>query len=153
MNEIWNLTNEVQNVLKARHRGYLPPGSCTLVPLSAKLTACNPLNCTVLAVVPTMRVPENVSWNLDLIYESMWNLLTAIWRWNAGERPKGAVPIKRVLMTGLATGYGGIGHNKCARQMILATLNFVKGWGDHPRWTDELDDRTKEMAATRTILN
>lgn len=109
------------------------------------------MGCTSLAVVPTMRTPEDVSWHLDLVYDSMWNLLTAIWRWNLGERPDGAVPIRRVLMTGLATGFGGIGYDKCARQMFLAALNFAKGWGDCPRWDSLLLDRVKDMDSTRAI--
>ena len=149
--EIWTLTNEVQDVLKRRWRGYLPPGSCQLVPLSPKLTARNPLDCTVLAVVPTMRVPEDVSWHVDLVYDSMWSLLAAVYQWNAGERPAGARPIRRVLMTGLATGFGGIGYDKCARQMFLAALNFAKAWGDHPRWDRNISIRTKEMDETRRM--
>lgn len=148
--DIWALTNAVQDILKRRHRGYLPPASCTLVPLSPVLTASNPLGCKVLAVVPTMRTPEDVSWHIDLVYDSMWNLLTALWQWNEGERPNGAEPIKRVLMTGLATGNGGIAFDKCARQMFLAALNFARGWGDHPRW-DGLMDRCKEMDHTRGL--
>ena len=77
--DIWALTNTVQDVLKRQHRGFLPPASCTLVPLTPALTASNALRCTVLAVVPTMRTPEDVSWHLDIVYDCMWNLLTALW--------------------------------------------------------------------------
>ena len=146
--DIWALTNAVQDVLKRKHRGFLPPASCTLVPLTPALTASNALGCTVLAVVPTMRTPEDVSWHLDIVYDCMWNLLTALWRWNEGERPEGAAPIKKVLMTGLATGYGGVSFDKCAKQMCLAVRNFVKGWGDHPRW-DDIAESMKEMDSTR----
>ncbi|KZT01234.1 uncharacterized protein LAESUDRAFT_717641 [Laetiporus sulphureus 93-53] len=106
--------------------------------------------CKVLAVVSTMRTPEDVSWHIDLVYDSMWNLLTALWQWNEGERPNGAEPIKRVLMTDLATGNGGIGFDKCVRQMFLAALNFARGWGDHPRWGG-LMDRCREMDRTRVF--
>ncbi|OSC98502.1 macro domain-like protein [Trametes coccinea BRFM310] len=148
--DIWALTNTVQDVLQDRHRGYLPPGCCELAPLPSALTASNPLGCTVLAVVPTMRTPEDVSWHRDLVYECMWNLLSAIWRWNKGERPEGAKPVKRVLMTGLGTGNGGIGYEKCAKQMCLAALNFARGWGERPRW-DDVVDRAKEMDGTREL--
>ncbi|RDX41095.1 macro domain-like protein [Lentinus brumalis] len=147
--DIWALTNAVQDVLQRKHRGYLPPASCTLVPLTPELTASNPLGCTVLAVVPTMRAPENVSWHLDLVHDSMWNLLTALWRWNEGERPEGAEPIIKVLMTGLATGYGEMSFEKCAKQMFLAARNFARGWGDHPRWND-LSKPVQEMNSTRS---
>ncbi|KAH9891949.1 macro domain-like protein [Cubamyces lactineus] len=145
---IWALTNAVQDVLHKQHKGYLPPGSCRMVPLSAALTASNPLGCTSLAVVPTMRTPESVAWHHDLVYECMWNLLTALWRWNEGERPEGAPPVQRVLMTGLGTGTGGIGYDTCAQQMFVAALNFARGWGEHPRW-DDVTDRTEEMDETR----
>ncbi|KAL1950612.1 hypothetical protein VTO73DRAFT_5736 [Trametes versicolor] len=148
--DIWALTNAVQDALRARHRSYLPPGSCTLVPLLATLSAANALRCTSVAVVPTMRTPESVAWHQDLVYECMWNLLTALWRWNAGERPDGAPPIQRVLMSGLGTGNGGIGAETCAKQMCLAALNFARGWGEHPRW-DDLLPRATEMAQTRHL--
>ncbi|KAI8986108.1 hypothetical protein BD414DRAFT_545820 [Trametes punicea] len=149
--DIWALTNAVQDVLRERHRGYLPPTSCELVPLSSELTASNALGCKVLAVVPTMRIPENIAWHVDLVYECMWNLLSALWRWNKGERPEGAQPIERVLLTGLGTGCGAIGFRKCARQMMLAALNFARGWGERPRWDDVCFGREDEMTATRSL--
>ncbi|KAI0077619.1 macro domain-like protein [Panus rudis PR-1116 ss-1] len=148
--DIWALTNAVQDVLFKKHRGYLPPGCCTMVPLSPTLTASNPLGCTSLAVVPTMRTPEDVSWHRDLVYECMWNLLVALWRWNEGERPEAAPRIQQVLLTGLGTGNGGIDLDKCAKQMFLAALNFARGWGEHPRWDDVLK-RAQEMDSTRDI--
>lgn len=148
--DIWPLTNVVQDVLKRRYRGYLPPTSCALVPLPSSLVEANDLRCKVLAVVPTMRTPEDVSWHVDLVYDSMWNLLSAIWQWNSGERPDGAEPIRKVLMTGLGTGNGGIGYDRCARQMFLAAINFSQGWGEQPRWKD-LFLRAKELDGTRTI--
>ncbi|TFK82625.1 macro domain-like protein [Polyporus arcularius HHB13444] len=148
--DIWALTNAVQDVLRTQHRGYLPPASCALVPLSRALTASNALACTVLAVVPTMRTPEDVSWHRDLVYDAMWNLLSALWRWNSGERPPGAGTVERVLMTGLGTGAGGIGYDKCARQMCLAAHNFARGWGERPRW-DDVIPRAKEMDGTRAL--
>ncbi|KAI0072984.1 macro domain-like protein [Panus rudis PR-1116 ss-1] len=150
--DIWALTNSVQDVLKRRHRGYLPPGSCTLVPLSSQLTSSNCLNCTVLAVVPTMRVPEPVAWHVDLVYDSMWNLLTALWQWNLDieDGVRNGKKIERVLMTGLATGCGEIGAKRCARQMILAVRHFAEGWGDHPRWND-VGKRVTEINETRSL--
>ncbi|EIW59206.1 macro domain-like protein, partial [Trametes versicolor FP-101664 SS1] len=137
--DIWALTNTAQDELRARHRGYLPPGSCPLVPLPATLTAANGLRCTSVAVVPTMRTPESVAWHVDLVYECMWILLTALRRWNASART-GRRP-------GLGTGSGGIGAEKCAKQMCLAALDFARGWGEHPRWDDVLP-RATEMAQT-----
>ncbi|KAI0349481.1 macro domain-like protein [Trametes cingulata] len=150
--DTWALTNHVQDALRERHRGYLPPGSCELVPLSSALTASNALECTVLAVLPTMRVPEDVSWHVDLVYECTWSLLSALWRWNCvpGGRPAGAGRVERVLMTGLGTGTGGVGYERCARQMVLAALNFARGWGERPRW-DDVEGRVEEIGRTRTL--
>ncbi|EIW59209.1 macro domain-like protein [Trametes versicolor FP-101664 SS1] len=148
--DIWALTNVVQDALRTQYRGYLPPGACELVPLTPALTASNPLGCTVLAVVPTMRTPEDVSWHVDLVYDCMWNLLSALWRWNNGDRPEGAARVERVLMTGLGTGNGGITYERCARQMALAAVNFARGWGERPRW-DDVEPRAKEMDATRRV--
>ena len=58
-----------------------------MVALPPALTAANALGCMSLAVVPTMRIPESVAWHRDLVYECVWNLLSALERWNAGERP------------------------------------------------------------------
>ncbi|KAI0667571.1 hypothetical protein C8Q78DRAFT_981508 [Trametes maxima] len=148
--DTWALTNAAQDVLRERHRGYLPPGSCALVPLSPALTASNELGCAVLAVVPTMRTPEDVSWHVDLVYECMWNLLSALWRWNAGERPADAGRVEQVLMTGLGTGSGGVSYERCARQMALAAQNFARGWGERPRWGD-VQTRAEEMDRTRRV--
>ncbi|KAI0648004.1 macro domain-like protein [Trametes meyenii] len=148
--DTWALTNAAQATLRDRYRGYLPPGSCALVPLPPALTASNELECTLLAVVPTMRTPEDVSWHVDLVYECMWNLLSALWRWNAGERPAGAGRVERVLMTGLGTGSGGVSYERCARQIALAALNFARGWGERPRWGD-VKTRTEEMDRTRRV--
>ncbi|KAI0632172.1 hypothetical protein C8Q77DRAFT_1158837 [Trametes polyzona] len=147
--DVWALTDAAQGVLRARHRGYLPPGACELVPLPERLAAANALGCAVLAVVPTMRTPEDVSWHVDVVYEGMWSLLAALYRWNQGGAG-GARPVKRVLMTGLGTGSGGIGYEKCARQMVLAALNFARGWGERPRW-DDVWERAQEMDATRRL--
>ena len=68
-NDEWALTTVVQDHLQRRHRGYLPPASCAFVPLPPALTASNALNCTVMAVLPTMRYPEDVRWHKDLVYE------------------------------------------------------------------------------------
>ena len=84
-----------------------------------------------------MRVPEDVSWNLDLVYNCMWSLLVEIEHWNetASEEDK----IKRLLMTGLGTGTGYIGSERCARQMMLAFKHFKEGVAEQPVWHDVME--------------
>ncbi|KAH9913730.1 uncharacterized protein B0H18DRAFT_158211 [Fomitopsis serialis] len=149
--DIMALTRCAQAALKARHFGFAPPGTCTLVPLTPELRQ-NPRfpRCSVLAVCPTMRYPVDVSWHEDLVYNTMWSLLVEVERWNEsvnrGERE--GESIRKVCMTGLATGVGGVRKEVCARQMILAVKHFLdvtsgegrKRWAreDFPMWNDVL---------------
>ncbi|PIL22979.1 hypothetical protein GSI_15676 [Ganoderma sinense ZZ0214-1] len=78
------LTDHVQAALRARWAGYAPPGSCTLVPLPAEVCGegRNRWGTHTLAVLPTMKQPEWVGWNRELVYHGMWTLLCEIGRWN-----------------------------------------------------------------------
>ena len=102
------LTRHCQAALREKWAGYLPPSSCMLMPIPAEVE--NPLKVKVLAVLPTMRIPEDASWNRDLVYNSMWALLNAI-------RTHGA-PLESVLLTGLGTGTGYVSPKRGAAQMI-----------------------------------
>ncbi|KAH9837990.1 uncharacterized protein C8Q71DRAFT_706001 [Rhodofomes roseus] len=149
--DIMALTRCAQAALKARHFGFAPPGTCTLVPLSAELRD-NPRfpRCRVLAVSPTMRYPVDVSWHEDLVYNTMWSLLVEVERWNerADREGEGRGRIQKVCMTGFATGVGGASKEVCARQMVLAVKHFLdvvseegrKRWArkDFPMWNDVL---------------
>lgn len=126
------LTDHVQNVLHEQWLGYAPPGSCTLVPLADDMAGTNnPWGTKVMAVIPTMRVPDDVSWHKDLVYNCMWSLLCEIVKWN---RIPNQDPIRTVLSTGLGTGTGGVDYDQCARQMVLAVKHFQEPLPVHPRW-------------------
>jgi hypothetical protein len=69
----------------------------------------------------------------------MWNLLAEGSRWNPGVDHGGAgntdgKKIERVLMMGLATGYGKLNAERCAKQIMLAVRyfkayrNMLTGW-------------------------
>ncbi|PCH37712.1 macro domain-like protein [Wolfiporia cocos MD-104 SS10] len=143
--DIMALTRVAQAAIKARFYGFAPPGTCTLVPLPAVLrqNARFP-HCRVLAVCPTMRTPEYVNWHRDLVYNTMWSLLTEVERWNEGASEEER--IRKVAMTGLATGIGGVDKEVCARQMVIAIKHFLsarsaegrKKWAqeDFPHWSD-----------------
>ncbi|KIM30695.1 hypothetical protein M408DRAFT_66006 [Serendipita vermifera MAFF 305830] len=132
-NDYWALTNQAQEYIKREWNGYLPPGSCVIVPLPTELAGPNnPWKARFIAMLPTMRVPESMAWHRDIVYHCMWSLQVAIKNWNRNH-PEGR-PIERVLMTGLATGYGEIPAEKCAGQMVLAVHHFRQPVQERLRW-------------------
>ena len=134
--DIARLTHHVQRALRVRWRGFAPPASCTLVDLPSDVSGDggNPWHARVLAVLPTMRVPDVVDWHRDLVYNSMWALLAEVAQWNRGRAEE--EQIKTVLMTGLGTGTGNVSVERCAAQMVLAVKHFQEGWPDEPTWRD-----------------
>ena len=80
----------------------IPPGSCTIVPLSPQFSS-NQWNASSIAVLPTMPVPRKVDWNKDLVYNTTWALLVSIDRWNTTRSNR----IEKILLPGLGTGTGG----------------------------------------------
>ena len=91
----------------------------------------NPWGARIMAVIPTMRVPDDISWHQDLVYNCIWSLLCEIVKWNRNPNQE---PIHTVLSTGLGTGTGEVDPNQCARQMVLAAKHFQKPLPVHPRW-------------------
>ncbi|ORX96711.1 hypothetical protein BCR34DRAFT_578464 [Clohesyomyces aquaticus] len=129
------LTRVVQAKLWTEWRGFAPPSSCTLVDLDAgtdegdpKL-AKNQWGCKYLALCPTMKVPQLVLWDREVVYECVWALLATVHRHNR-EVKQGRVidgshrEIKHVLMTPLATGCGGWSPERWAAQTVLAMKHF-----------------------------
>lgn len=147
-NDYWTLTNHVQEYLKREAHGYLAPGSCLMVPLPSDLAGDNnPWKARFIAVIPTMRTPSNVAWHRDLVYNSMWTLQVAIENWNR-DHPEGE-PIRRVLMTGLATGCGFVPPKKCAVQMVLSVQQFLEPIPEQPRWVDVMQRDARVEATTK----
>ncbi|KAG8801577.1 hypothetical protein FRC16_000182 [Serendipita sp. 398] len=170
LGEFWTITNQVQSYLARLCRGYLPPGSCIIVPLpkdvsgplrlvpdlqgSHKDAEGNPARqygnswgATSLACLPTMRVPDEMSWHRDLVYNSMWNLMSEIEKWNreaeAGDNSAHSLEgtevkkkINKAILTGLATGCGMVSSKKAGDQMILAVSHFTRPPLVNPRWRD-----------------
>ncbi|KAH9917316.1 macro domain-like protein [Fomitopsis serialis] len=144
-------TQIAQAVLYKQWRGYAPPGTCTLVPLKDTVCAANKYACSYIALCPTMRIPENVKWNREIVYNCMWSLLVALDRHNAsvasaaaGRGGAAGTAVKKVLMAGLATGVGRVSAERCAQQMALAVKHYADA-SEHPqkwsslRWDDALD--------------
>ena len=133
------LSWHIQKALRARWFGYAPPTSCTLVELPEDVSGPgkNPWGTRLIAVVPTMRYPEEVRWHRDLVYNCMWTLLVEIAQWNAAHGPDAQV--RTVVMTGLGTGIGKISVERCAEQMVLAVKHFARGVPEKADWTDVVE--------------
>ncbi|EJU01146.1 macro domain-like protein [Dacryopinax primogenitus] len=122
----------VQAHLYTHYRGYISPGQCTLVPLLEGLCGEeNVLKCKYVAVLPTMRVPERIDWQREIVYECMWNLLLSL---DAHNSAPGEGKIETVVMSGLGTGVGGISPHKCAEQMVLAIKHYREATGEADKW-------------------
>ncbi|PPQ62766.1 hypothetical protein CVT24_000460 [Panaeolus cyanescens] len=88
--DFWGLTNHVQRYLEEEWNGYIPPGNCMIVPLPQSHPSQRTDNTSrshiygihALAILPTMRVPQDVSWHKDLVYNAVWALMSAVERWN-----------------------------------------------------------------------
>ncbi|KAJ3534042.1 hypothetical protein NM688_g7196 [Phlebia brevispora] len=145
--DIMRLSRHVQRHLHTRWGGYAPPSSCTLVPLPPDVSGPekNPWGARLLAIVPTMRVPEDVHWNKDLVYNCMWSLLAEVSLYNRGKEE--GERIERVLMTGLGTGTGQVSKKVCADQMVLATKHWLQGLPSELRWPDVIP-RANEIQET-----
>ncbi|KAG1888180.1 macro domain-like protein, partial [Suillus subluteus] len=148
MGDIWHLTDHCQTYIRDVWHGYIPPGSCMIVPLPDDITSAgNPWDARALAISPTMRVPDDVSWHQDLVYNAMWSLLVQLDRWNKASDAEGHVKIQTVLMTGFGTGTGGIDVDKCAQQMMLAVKHFRMPLADHVRWSS-VEQRVRDVLGT-----
>ena len=59
-----------------------------------------------------MRIPERVTWNREIVYNLMWSVLVSLEHHNAAvddsTQVGTSVRIRKVLMTGLGTGVGGV---------------------------------------------
>lgn len=147
---IWSLTDHCQTYIHDNWCGFVPPGSCIIVPLPEDVGGLhrNPWRATSLAILPTMHAPKNVSWHKDLVYNAMWTFLVEIRRWN--EKMDVGSSVRTVLMTGLGTGYGGISAKRCAHQMVLAVKHFQQGLPRNNRWED-VQQRNAEIERTMEL--
>lgn len=137
------LTRVAQAALYKEYRGFLPPGSCLLVGLQGENgLKPNDWGCKYLALCPTMKVPQDVQWDREVVYECMWTLLAAVDRHNRrvlehaleGEQKAGDEEIRRFLMTPLATGCGFWSDERWAEQTVLAIKHFVDAVEKEETW-------------------
>jgi O-acetyl-ADP-ribose deacetylase (regulator of RNase III) len=135
------LTHAAQKRLYEQWRGFAPPGSCTIVRIPEEFheRSRNVWGCKRVALCPTMRVPMNVNWDREVVYECVWSLLCAIDNHNrdvrAGKAPEGEEEIRTILMTPLATGVGRVPIKRWAHQAVLALKHFVEASENPEKWS------------------
>ncbi|CAM1508673.1 Fc.00g055210.m01.CDS01 [Cosmosporella sp. VM-42] len=134
------LTHVVQRTLYEQCRGFAAPGTCTLVriPDGFQERSRNVWGTSRIALCPTMRMPADVRWDREVIYECIWNLLCSIDNHNRnvgeGKAAAGEEEIRNVLMTPLATGVGRVSAERWAAQTVLAMKHFVEASELPDKW-------------------
>jgi O-acetyl-ADP-ribose deacetylase (regulator of RNase III) len=108
-----------------------------------------------IALCPTMRTPQDVRWDREVVYESIWSLLVAIDKHNRaveGGEGNPSEKISSILMTPLATGFGKVSPEKWAHQMLLAIKHFVDAKQHADKWSrlrpSEIVDYSNEVVDT-----
>ncbi|KAJ5946804.1 hypothetical protein N7454_003643 [Penicillium verhagenii] len=143
------LTRAAQLVLYDKYRGFAPPGSCTLVEFPAPLKQ-NPRGCSWVALCPTMREPDDVNWDREVVFECTWSLLCQVEGHNrkVNERRHGteSAKIERLLMTPLAVGVGKVSKERWAAQTVLAFKQFVEAVENPGEWSALQWDRIERIA-------
>ncbi|KAG9256576.1 uncharacterized protein F5Z01DRAFT_617672 [Emericellopsis atlantica] len=151
--DYYALTRAAQRVLYQQWRGYAPPGTCTLVEIPPEFStrSRNLWGTKSVALCPTMRVPANVRWDREVIYNCIWSLLVTISNHNeANPNHK----IGSILMTPLATGVGKVSPQRWAEQCVLAMKHFHQAMEEPEKWSqlDWQDLGTSSLEVERTWL-
>ena len=81
------LTRAAQLVVYDKWRGFAPPGTCTLVEFPPELKS-NFRDCSWVALCPTMREPQDVRWNREVVFECVCGVCSARWKGIIGMRVK-----------------------------------------------------------------
>lgn len=133
--DYWKPTKIAQAVLYEKWRGYAPPGTCTMIPLKGTDCEANAHSCGFIALCPTMRTPEGITWHKDIVYNVIWSLLNALDQHNRTATSPDE-KIKKVLLPGMGTGVGGISFRQCGQQTALAFKHFHEAKQDSVKWSD-----------------
>ncbi|KAI9150285.1 hypothetical protein HJFPF1_10044 [Paramyrothecium foliicola] len=134
------LTRNAQKILYEEWRGFAPPGTCTLVPIPDEFRGVsrNVWGTKYVALCPTMRAPQNVNWDREVVYECIWSLLCAIDKHNRSLNLEGkaaVAPITSLLMTPMGTGTGYVSAERWANQTVLALNHFVDSLENPTTWS------------------
>lgn len=145
-------TRHVQSVLYREWRGYAPPGTCTMISLLNSPCESNVHGCSYIGLCPTMRFPEEITWNREVIYNCMWSLLVQLDKHNTAIQAGGGAArrIRSVVIPGLGTGIGEVPIERCAQQMALAFREFLLSAANPGKWSSlSWDDATENADDTR----
>lgn len=137
-------TEFVQSQLYQDWKGYQPVATCMLVPIYPQATFIR-----YIAHVPTMRIPEDVRHDTDIAYRCTWSLLNSLHLHNNKE--KSVHQIKKVILTGFATGVGGVSMERAGYQMIQAMIDYRAALKNENQWTSfEWDQAHQHCNVART---
>jgi O-acetyl-ADP-ribose deacetylase (regulator of RNase III) len=136
------VTRAAQRLLYDKYRGFAPPGSCTIlrIPEEFHARSRNVWGTKRIALCPTMRVPQDVRWDREVVYDCMWSLLCAVGNHNRDVREgkvqaEGEEEIQSVLMTPLATGCGAVSAERWAAQAVLAMKHYTDACENEETWS------------------
>ena len=106
---------------------------------------------------PTMRIPSNVVWDREVVYECVWSLLCAVDNHNESVRRRNASlegaanpgrhspkEIKSILMTPLATGVGRVSAERWASQCVIAMKHYAEAVANPEVWGKLSWDKASE---------
>ncbi|PHH90995.1 hypothetical protein CDD83_2016 [Cordyceps sp. RAO-2017] len=150
------LTGVAQAKLYQTWRGFAPPGSCTLVRIPDEFAerSKNVWGTRFLALCPTMRTPQEVTWDREIVYECVWSLLCAIDSHNRSVQSPDAT-IRSILITPLATGIGRVSAERWAHQFILAMTHFIDATENPTKWSSltpsDIHDYADSLVDTWTL--
>lgn len=136
------LTRAAQRVVYEKWRGFAPPGSCTLVEFPDDLKD-NIRGCGWVAMCPTMREPQDVRWDREVVFECVWSLLCQV---EGHNRHANGNRIERVLMVPLAAGIGKVSKERWAAQTVTAFKHFVEAVERPEVWGALNWDKIEEVA-------
>ena len=126
------LLRHCQQALYRRYRGFQPPGSALIIGIPAPLLVAgrtrNVWGIRFVGHCPTMRVPDDVRWDREVVYECVWTLLCAIG--NHNQEVMGASETGKQAAGG-ATGCGYVSAERWAHQAALAIRHYVDAV-EHP---------------------
>ncbi|KAL6406831.1 hypothetical protein AUP68_09639 [Ilyonectria robusta] len=152
------LTRAAQTELYEEWRGFAPPGTCTLlrIPESFRDRSRNIWGAKHLALCPTMRVPMNVTWDREIVYDTIWSLLCAIDKHNRLAQVNSPdEKISSILMTPMATGTGFVSADRWAHQTVLAIKHFIEALDDPAKWSGltwhDIFDTANEVEKTWSL--
>ena len=104
-----------------------------------------------------MHFPREISWHLDIVYNTMWSLLAEVDRHNREKEAKleGDGKIRSILMPALGTGTGKLSIQRFVKQFALAVKNFDEAVRKPEKWSqlewDDLDGLLSEVSASEAL--